>query len=171
MKNLIPIKKIGVYGEKPLLKILFNAHAYLKKHFIYISESVQYPQEVEYIYDIWRRTFDEKGIVLQGDCDEFMLQMIYILWMCKVPSRFLNLSVGHAYTGEGHAIPLLQVGKVYWQCDNMLKKPIPAWYGYNCVGYYVSKNSNGIFNMEEKVWREFLTENLSIPEELKVLYA
>lgn len=166
MKINIPIQQIGIYGKKPLLQILFNAHAYLKKHFLYTPESIQYPEEVQYVWDIWRQTLDEKGINLIGDCDDFMLQVVWILWRCGVPLRKISLSVGHAPTGEGHAIPLIMIDGILWQFDNMLKKPLPAWYGYHCVGYYVSRESGGIFNMEEKVWREFLVDNIAKPREL-----
>ena len=168
MKNLVPVETIGIYGKKPLLEIVFAAHAHLRANFTYLSENIQYPDEVQQIWDIWRRAFDKRGIVLMGDCDEFMQQMIYILWLCKVPLKFLYLSVGHAPTNEGHAIPFVMVENTLWQMDNMLKKPIPAWYGYNCVGYYVSQYSNGIFNMKEKRYRKFKVSKLKKPCEVKL---
>lgn len=167
MKNTIPIEKIGIYGKKPTLDIVFNAHAHLKKHFQYLKESVQYPDEVQMIWDIWRRSFDAKGAILRGDCDEFMLQIIYILWMCKVPEAYLYLSVGLAPTGEGHAIPHVMVGDTLWQCDNMLQRPLPSFYAYNCVGYGVNEYSNGIFNLEEKQWRQFVPSAITPPCEMR----
>jgi predicted transglutaminase-like cysteine proteinase len=138
---------------------LFSCMAYAKKTFKYMDESKLYPKLHKKIIDIWKLKHTSKNVIL-GDCDEFQLYMIYLLVKCDIPLESIYMTVIHAPTGEGHAVPLVEIKGQYWQFDNMLDSPIPAYWGFNGVGYHTSSHANGIFNMKEQVWKEFNTSKV-----------
>ena len=128
MINKDIINTVGSYETMTDIQLLFSAHRWLKKHFSYTSESVQYPAEVETVWDIWRPVFlkVKNKTTLVGDCDDFMLKLLTILYYCGYPLNRLWLVCAHAPTGEGHAIPLIETSKGVFQADNMLNEPIPS---------------------------------------------
>ena len=163
------LKKIGIVGKQYKTQILFNAKKWLDENFTYMSESVQYPDEVKEVWDIWRVQFtaDNK---LFGDCDEFGLAMIYLLLMAGFKKADLAMVVGFAPSGEGHFFTFVGCGGNLWLVDNYSKNPLPVWYAFNSVGYRVGQNSNGIARLDKpNDWRELTTRHIPKPKELQGL--
>ncbi len=163
-------EEIGSYKNTDIRILIFRVHRLLKNNFDYVSDDIQYPQLVKEIWDVWK--LQTKKITTIEDCDGFTLKYLYLMMIiCEVPTDRLYFVGAFAFTGEGHAIPMVkdQVGMM-WQCDNMLISPVPAWWMFNGVGC-VSDIKRGLGEMmklsERGKWREFLANKLPQPREVK----